>query len=1032
MARRDIKESKDKRSGEDQKTGESLPATPLDSANNYVGILVENAPLAMAMFDYEMRYLVANRRWLKEFRLESVHVHGKSQFEVFPDLHDSWKQIYDRCLQGHIERCEEDIFERLDGSRDWVRWEVRPWRKVDFTVGGLIITCEVVTPLKQAEQALKDDRDLAGALLGSSTPVVVLDAAGHVIRHSPGALRCADSRRASSGVLTGQLFTDAFPLPAEIGPGAEGLKQLLQGNSIDQPLVSQTRISDGNLRDIAWAGSQHIDEQGVLSQIVLTGVPLPGAPSHPQIAPTSSSSTEDADPITTEGSIQLGAQAGLAGLAGVMHSLSTHGTGAASPADDENYNDDDQSEAPINLFEQGTFDDEEPVETARSASQPVAAPDVSAAQLQEAMGQAKKAEREAHRQVERAEKLEEERNHLLEEMAELASRLDSTEIEKIKASQHGEELEERLQTEKGNLLVSEHAPFGLVLLDAEGDLQFTNRQLACILGHDIDPTAGIESWLRNACPDGRYASEVISDWQDKVWRRQLTRIFTLSNSEGLLKEIEFRPTLLADGNLLVAVSDVTESRRSEEALRASENRFRRLFMEAPFAIALVDATGFIFDANETMERLVGLSRLELRKSSLDQFIPGTDLAEKRKFLEDMRRRGTHSSAIDISIRPKSGDSLPVRLCVAEMASSDEQPGFTVHFILERHAERAAAAELVESRQQNHALLSMAPDAIILVDLESGDIVDSHCPADFPEHAGLGNSSGKALSRVLPELDNQLAYLLEESDQAADDTTATPNCPLSIERQGRKIVLDCRVARVGDRRCMILARAFPTGVRPGSLASSGSAAAIEEINHRIKNNLQILTSLIGVQLPGVHDEVARRELVATQERLRSIAFLHEHFHSTDDSIDVNFRPYTERLLEHLCSAVGEEDGDGRIAIVADVPDSILPMAKAVPLGLIINELSSNAYKYGFPDERTGSIHVSLKGLDTDEATLRVIDDGIGLPDGFDVEASRGLGFKIVSSLARQVGGRLEFVQSESTEFRVVFPVGDKAQAEPPTA
>jgi PAS domain S-box-containing protein len=109
-----------------------------------LGVLVENAPVAMAMFDRAMRYMLANRQWIHEFGLQQVQpLVGRSQYEIFPGLHPGWRQVYERALQGHIVRSEHDSLSGPDGRHLVYRWEVRPWRKKrDASVGGLMVTCE--------------------------------------------------------------------------------------------------------------------------------------------------------------------------------------------------------------------------------------------------------------------------------------------------------------------------------------------------------------------------------------------------------------------------------------------------------------------------------------------------------------------------------------------------------------------------------------------------------------------------------------------------------------------------------------------------------------------------------------------------------------------------------------------------------------------------------------------------------------------------------------------------------------------------
>ncbi len=118
-------------------------------------LFVEHTPAAVAMFDHDMKYIVASRRFLTDYNLADRDIIGRFHYDVVPDVPERWKEIYRRCLAGAVEKCEEDLLPRADGKMDWVHWECRPWHESQGKIGGIILFSEVITERKEAEAALR-------------------------------------------------------------------------------------------------------------------------------------------------------------------------------------------------------------------------------------------------------------------------------------------------------------------------------------------------------------------------------------------------------------------------------------------------------------------------------------------------------------------------------------------------------------------------------------------------------------------------------------------------------------------------------------------------------------------------------------------------------------------------------------------------------------------------------------------------------------------------------------------------------------
>jgi two-component sensor histidine kinase len=220
-------------------------------------------------------------------------------------------------------------------------------------------------------------------------------------------------------------------------------------------------------------------------------------------------------------------------------------------------------------------------------------------------------------------------------------------------------------------------------------------------------------------------------------------------------------------------------------------------------------------------------------------------------------------------------------------------------------------------------------------------------------------------------------------------------------------------------CSMLDDVTPLVKAKAELAAALEAkdALLKEVYHRVKNNLTTVASLLSLESASIEDERALKSFEECQARIQSMALVHEELYGSKDLSRLDFGPYVSKIARRISYSFGQPS-DVELAIECEsVP---LEAETAVPLGLVANELITNAFKYAFAAGRGGRLAVRLSRHPPDEAVLSIADDGSGLAEGIDPETTTSLGFQLVRSLARQVEGHAEFFREGGFECRVFFP------------
>jgi PAS domain S-box-containing protein len=193
--------------------------------------------------------------------------------------------------------------------------------------------------------------------------------------------------------------------------------------------------------------------------------------------------------------------------------------------------------------------------------------------------------------------------------------------------------------------------------------------------------------------------------------------------------------------------------------------------------------------------------------------------------------------------------------------------------------------------------------------------------------------------------------------------------------------------------------------------------LREIHHRVKNNLQVVSSLLMLQSRSIKDPQACEMFRESLNRVKSMALIHEKLYGSKDLARVDIAEYIRSLTPHLCQSLAVGAGD--VSLKIDAEDVFVGIDTAVPCGLLINELVSNSLKHAFPMGKGGEIHIDFRSERDKRYALTVRDNGVGFPSHLDFRNTDSLGLQLVTALTNQLGASIELTNGVGTTFKITF-------------
>lgn len=569
----------------------------------------------------------------------------------------------------------------------------------------------------------------------------------------------------------------------------------------------------------------------------------------------------------------------------------------------------------------------------------------------------------------------------------------------------------------------------MVIVDMEGKITYANKATYEIMGYDENEFVGkkLTDFIRqeDQVEVQSNINKLING--DPVLPHE--RIITTAHGEIIG---EFTNTVLWENDkpkgILLVGKDITERKEAEKALQESEERYRTLIDSATDAILTIDLTGIVTSWNKGAQKMLGYTPEEIiGKDCAAMVVPDEFREEQQEVAMKVVEVG-FVDGYETDLIAKDGVRVPVEMAVSALVDHEGNTTGLSAIIRDITEQKLAELTLKESEERYRSLVESARDGIYTVSFDGTltslnpafEVITGFPPEEWvgrnfaeivhPEDIQIGLESFHMLQSGRESPPHELRVLTKSGEYKVGEFRPTPHI-----KGGQVVGISGIVRDVTERK-----------EAEGELKrySDELAASLEEkkvllneIHHRVKNNMQVVTSLLKLQSKQISNKEDLEVFREGQNRIRSMAQIHERLYQSKDMARVDFEDYIEGLTKSLFRSY--RIPGSKIELTVDAKDVQLGIDKAIPCGLIINELISNSLKYAFPEGRKGEIQISLLPKGDDEIELTARDDGVGLPADVDIQESPTLGLHLVNSFVKQLRGTLEIDRTGGTCFRINF-------------
>ena len=458
---------------------------------------------------------------------------------------------------------------------------------------------------------------------------------------------------------------------------------------------------------------------------------------------------------------------------------------------------------------------------------------------------------------------------------------------------------------------------------------------------------------------------------------------------------------------MAVARDITEAKLAQEELEASEERYRSILDNANDAIFTLDDSGFFTYTNPSFNELLGYSEVELSKRTVHDVIQGLPKRGKT-WIKAIAESGAEREFV------AADGKVLTMLGGATIQHNDKGKPTGVRGIYLDITDMLLHERRAKTQSAKLESIFDSTENMIMFTMDSADRVNAfnkNFKNIFEYDFGLTFETSKSfiehISKVVDEepYQGQLRLFL----RAMEGKPQQFELPLkTIHGESRWYQVFLNPVSLGEDQREISCIAYDITERKEIDRAIRSAlkekeVLLQEVHHRVKNNLQVISSMLNLQKSFVKDPETLNLLEESTNRIATMSYIHESLYRNTDFANISFAEYLQRLSANLIQSYSRSDCEVVLQTVFD--EVYLSLEQAIPCGLITNELVSNSLKYAFPDRVQGTITLRIQHVEGGAVELEVSDDGVGLPPGMDFAKNDSLGVYLVQALTEQIDGEL---------------------------